>query len=89
MIERGGELHLVEIKAGQTPHAKYFSAFSRLAERMEAKGDAAPWRLGERVVVYGGDETQDRSRGRLLAWTDLDQHDWTGSLSPDPGLQTG
>ena len=83
MIERGGELTLVEIKAGQTPQSKHFSAFDRLARRMEAKGEAAPWRLGERVVVYGGDQTQERTRGKLLAWDDLAQHDWTGS-SPQP-----
>jgi predicted AAA+ superfamily ATPase len=77
VIERGAELAVVEIKAGQTPQSKYFSAFDRLAQRLSAKGESAPWHLGERVVVYGGDETQERTLGKLLSWNDLHQHHWT------------
>ncbi len=78
VIERGGELHLVEIKSGQTPSSKFFSAFNRFAERVKANGEATPWRVGERVVVYGGSQSQERSRGKLLSWSELDVHNWTG-----------
>ncbi len=79
VIEHAGELTLVEIKAGRTPSSKYFSAFDRFAERVKAGGTDAPWRVGSRVVVYGGDETQERQKGKLLSWRELDAHDWTRS----------
>ena len=36
-------------------------------------------RVTGRVVVYGGDESQERSQGQLLAWGDLDTWDWVGN----------
>ncbi len=77
VIEHAGTLTLVEIKSGRTPSSKYFRAFDRFEERLEAKGAGVPWRVGSRVVVYGGDETQERSRGKLLSWKELDAYDWT------------
>jgi len=75
--EHGGELTLVEIKAGQTPSASYFSAFERFAERVKTNGERSPWRVGGQLVVYGGSETQERKHGKLLSWSELDEHDWT------------
>lgn len=77
LVEHAGELTLVEIKSGQTPSHKYFSAFGRFAERTKANGETTPWRLGAKVVVYGGDETQERRKGKILSWRDLDANDWT------------
>lgn len=73
VLERGAEVVLVEVKSGQTPSGAYFSAF----ERFEATvaGRESP-RVAGKVVVYGGDETQERSRGRLLSWRDLDRCEW-------------
>jgi len=79
VVEQGGRLHLVEIKAGRTPSAGYFSGFGRFADRTKLNGDTLPWHLGEQVVVYGGDETQERSKGRLLSWRELDQSPWMDS----------
>jgi uncharacterized protein len=79
VIEQADRLTLVEIKSGKTPSSRYFSAFERFAERFEASATAAPWRLGRRVVVYGGDESQARSQGELLSWSDLDRYDWEPS----------
>ena len=73
VLERGAEVVLVEIKSGQTPSGGYFSAF----ERFEATvaGRESP-RVAGKVVVYGGDESQERSAGRLLSWRDLDGYEW-------------
>jgi len=76
VVEQADRISLVEIKSGSTPSAKYFSAFSRFSERLKASGGSAPWRIGERIVVYGGEETQERSQGTLLSWRQIDAHDW-------------
>jgi len=73
VIEKGAEVVLVEIKSARTPSGALFSAFERFAETV--KGREAP-RIAGRVVVYGGDESQERSKGRLLSWRDMDRHDW-------------
>jgi uncharacterized protein len=73
VLERGTDLVLVEVKSAQTPSAKYFAAFDRLAETL-AGSEAPP--IAGRVVVYGGDESQRRSKGDLLSWRDLDSRDW-------------
>ncbi|HEY9420131.1 MAG TPA: ATP-binding protein [Thermoanaerobaculia bacterium] len=72
ILEKGADLVLVEIKAAQTPSSQYFSAFQRFSEALAGQ----PARVSGRVVVYGGDESQERSQGRLLAWRDLDTWDW-------------
>lgn len=71
ILEKGADLTLVEIKAAQTPSSQYFSAFQRFSEALAGQ----PARISKRVVVYGGDESQERSQGRLLAWRDLDAWD--------------
>ena len=70
VLERGAELTLIEAKAGRTPSSEYFSAFPALAERVVDRGDAR-WRVGRRLVVYGGEESQSRSAGELVSWADL------------------
>ncbi|MEA2693610.1 MAG: hypothetical protein QOJ16_2997, partial [Acidobacteriota bacterium] len=50
-----------------------FSAFERFAEALT--GPEAP-RVAGRIVVYGGEETQERSRGTVLSWGDLAAYDW-------------
>ncbi|MHB1468484.1 MAG: ATP-binding protein [Solirubrobacteraceae bacterium] len=70
LIDRGGDLTAVEAKAGRTPSGDYFSAFPHLAELMSARGDTR-WRLRRQAVVYGGDESQRRSAGELVSWSEL------------------
>lgn len=70
VIERGAELTLVEAKAGRTPSGEHFAAFPVFADRIAARGDER-WRVASEMVVYGGDETQSRSAGELVAWADL------------------
>lgn len=73
ILEKGADLVLVEAKSAQTPSSEHFAAFDRFAEALTAK--PAPHIAG-RVVVYGGAETQERSKGTILSWRDLDTWDW-------------
>lgn len=70
VVEKGTELVLVEIKSAQTPSGQFLAAFDRLAGILDGK--EAP-RIADRVVVYGGEETQERSRGSILSWQDVDK----------------
>jgi len=38
-------------------------------------------RIADRVVVYAGNETQQRSQGTMLSWRELDSYDWAGNGS--------
>jgi hypothetical protein len=70
IIEQGADLVAVEVKASRTPSAHHFDAIETFARRVRERGDAR-WRLSRRMVVYGGDESQDRSAGELVAWRRL------------------
>lgn len=68
----GGALMAVEIKAGRTVASDAFGGletFARLAPLPP---------IGRRVVIYGGETTERRSAGHLLAWTDISAFDWIG-----------
>jgi len=77
ILEKGTELVLVEIKSAQTPSSQPFSAFERFATALT--GQEAP-RIARRIVVYGGEESQERSRGEILSWRDLDGQDWEAGV---------
>lgn len=70
VLEHGAELTLIEAKAGKTPRGDHFGAFTALADQVAARGDGR-WRVGPRLVVYGGEKSQSRKEGELVAWTDL------------------
>jgi uncharacterized protein len=70
VLETGAELVVIEAKAGRTPASGYFAGLAGFARRIEERGDRR-WRLARRLVVYGGDGSQDRSAGELVAWRDL------------------
>jgi predicted AAA+ superfamily ATPase len=76
ILEKGADLVQVEIKSAQTPSGQHFAAFERFADALA--GPEAPCITG-RVVVYGGGESQKRSRGEILSWRDLDAYDWAGT----------
>ncbi len=73
LIERGADLVAVEIKSGQTPSGAFFGPLDALARHLSGT-DGQLWRLAERYVVYGGNEPQDRTAGKLLSWSELDRH---------------
>jgi len=75
LLEKGADLTVIEIKSARTPSGRHFAAFDRLAKTLE--GRDAPG-ISDRIVIYGGDETQARSAGTLLSWRDLDNRDWFG-----------
>ena len=79
ILEQGTDLVLVEIKSARTPSGQYFNAIERLAAAFSGQ-ESSPGIAG-RVVVYAGDESQQRGRGELLAWRDLDAFEWTAGQS--------
>lgn len=70
VLERGAELTAIEAKVGRTPSGEHFAALPRFEERIAGRGDKR-WRVGRRLVVYGGEESQTRSAGALVGWADL------------------
>jgi hypothetical protein len=80
VIERLLQARLQGLKAAQTPSGQALAACERFDEALA--GRQAP-RIADRVVVYAGNETQERSQGTILSWRDLDTYDWAGS-----GLQS-
>ena len=76
ILEKGADLVLVEVKSAQTPSGQYFSALDRFAGTLAGKETP---RIAGRVVVYGGEESQERSRGTILSWRKLDGYDWEGA----------
>ncbi len=62
----------VEVKAGATVRTDFFAPLATIAASLH------PSRPARRVVVYGGDEIQERSAGMALPWSHLDQMDWSG-----------
>lgn len=81
VLEKGADLTVIEIKSARTPSGRYFAALDRLAKTLE--GRDAP-RIADRIVIYGGDETQVRSAGTLLSWRELDDRDWLGRTPGSP-----
>jgi hypothetical protein len=69
IVNRGDRLIAVESKSAATVAPEFFKHFEPLAERL--LGTSLPQRI-ERVVVYGGDDTQERSAGRVVGWRDVD-----------------
>ncbi len=71
IIERGDRLTLIEAKSSQTPTGRLLDPARRVAMTIEQAG-----RASERIVVYGGDQVQRRSDGRLVPWSRLHEESW-------------
>jgi predicted AAA+ superfamily ATPase len=82
LVERGRDLVAVEIKSGRTPANDYFSALAAFVSR--AAGAQAEASAVTRLVVYGGEQSQERSQGRLLSWSAIDTFPWLGSERSSP-----
>jgi hypothetical protein len=65
LIEQGEELDAVEIKSGATTSADFFKNLKRFADRMESAGKTHRVRCR---VVYGGDDSRQRSDAQVLSW---------------------
>ncbi len=62
VVEQGmapGKLGLVEIKSGQTMHGSFLAPMHRLSQVLHA-APTAPYRVGRRMLVYGGHENHIR-----------------------------
>ena len=68
LMEQGEGLDIVEIKSGATVIADFFKNLKRFPERLEAEGRARSIRSH---VVYGGDDSQQRSDAQVLSWRDV------------------
>ena len=75
VLERDGGLVAVEIKSARTVASDFLAALEAFASTF-----AAPGRHGrvEQVLVYGGEDAQQRTRARVLPWSQLHRHDWVG-----------
>ncbi|MEW6221480.1 MAG: ATP-binding protein [Thermodesulfobacteriota bacterium] len=63
-----GGVTAVEIKSGATVAPDFFTSLDRFSARLADLGRAQPARLR---VVYGGDDSQERSRATVLSWRHL------------------
>jgi len=73
VIEDGRSLLAVETKSGQTVAGDFFSGLESFKTLMAA---AHPPRASMARVVYGGAETQKRSAGEVVSWSDVDRCRW-------------
>jgi len=77
LVERGSKWIAVEIKSSFTPSEDFYRGLERFASAA-AHLPQRERRAVEKIVVYGGAETQRRSAGLLLSWKDIDSYDWLG-----------
>lgn len=75
LLENGAEITAIEIKSSQTPTPAFFNAFETLAARFHHQ-EHPLFHLGERIVIYGGEEAQGRRGARLLPWSQVDSYPW-------------
>jgi predicted AAA+ superfamily ATPase len=64
IIEISGKTIPVEIKASETMHSNFFQTLTWFQEQTHNSQEA--------IVVYGGTQKQQRTRGKAVPWTDLD-----------------
>lgn len=68
LIDHRDCLHAVEIKSATTASSDFFKHFQHLPERL--KNTSLPSTI-KNHVVYGGNESQQRSLAQLVAWRDV------------------
>lgn len=70
LVERGERWQAIEAKSGETIARDFFKNLERFAT-----SDQSPAPVGriESLVIYGGDRSQQRSQGRVVAWRDVPQ----------------
>jgi predicted AAA+ superfamily ATPase len=68
LIEQNEGLDAVEIKSGATTAADFFKNLERFSDRMKAAGKTRRIRSH---VVYGGDDSRQRSYAQVLSWRDV------------------
>jgi predicted AAA+ superfamily ATPase len=79
VVELGRGLLAVETKSGQTIANDFFTGLRAFDAVVAA---ARPRRRVRKMVVYGGQESQDRTAGEVVPWSAIDRQAWwdpTGS----------
>lgn len=71
IIERGDRLTLVEAKSSQTATNRLLDSARRVGATIEKAG-----RPCEKIVIYGGDQVQQRTDARLVPWSRLHEEEW-------------
>ncbi len=64
IIESGGKTIPVEIKASGTVNTSFFNTIAWFNKKTQNDEDA--------IVIYGGDQNQKRSQGKVISWKDLE-----------------
>jgi len=77
VIEQAERWIAVEIKSAATPASHFYDALDTF-QALARDGGLAPHPRIEPLVVYGGAETQQRSKGTLLSWSEIDSFSWLG-----------
>jgi hypothetical protein len=70
LIEQPEGMDVVEIKSGATISSDFFKKLDRFSDRV--KGTDKKHSL-QKYVIYGGDNTQKRSKAQVLSWRDIHQ----------------
>ncbi len=73
VIEHPDRLELVGVKASETPSSDLFAGVKRVRGHLESDSKRC-----DSLVVYGGSEAQRRSEVKLVPWSEMGQHSWTG-----------
>ncbi len=70
VVEYADRLLPIEIKSGRTVDSAYFDELRYWNKLAETDGS-------ENIVIYGGDENQSRTAGRVMSWRSLEEpEDW-------------
>lgn len=85
LIEQGRQLTAIEIKSAATLAGDFFNNLQGFAKRLSASDSAGSLSQPvtqsltqsisdpvSRILVYGGDSSQQRSQAKVLAWRDID-----------------
>ena len=71
IVERPDRLTLVEAKSARTASPSLFGGVRRVCGHFDD-----PARPCDAIVVYGGDDRQERSEARLVPWSELHDENW-------------
>lgn len=70
VAEQSGELIAIETKSGKTIGGDFFAGLAAFRALFEATGSSTTLRT---VLVYGGEDGQNRSAGQVMSWREVDQ----------------
>lgn len=70
VVEDGPKRTVIEAKSGQTATTELVNAGHQVAEALGEAGRV------KRIVVFGGDQPQQRTDVHVLPWEALDRHKW-------------